>query len=250
MMINLIQAECYQLKIRRSPKVWLLMSILMSVAMVLLPYFFGSTPDSQFMIPSSLIIETYTSFATSMAPYLLLGLTITTFNNDNKHRTIVNSASVGYSRLHIYFSKLLVALIFALIFLFVSFVAFSITLQLFFPTQWQQLIEMIILNNFIPYLPIWLAYLSLYIAVLFVSDNAMPMIVLMTTLVMMPMILSLSALAVPFIRTIKPYILTELRPTGGVALLGFENAGNLLALLYLIGFTLIGTFLFKRKEIK
>ena len=133
-MINLIKAEFYQLTIRRSPKIWLLMSILLSVAMVLLPYFLGENFDSQ-IIPSYLVVSTYAEFATAMAPYLLLGLTITTFNNDNKHRTIVNTASVGYSRLTIYFSKSFVALAFALVFLLVSFLAFSITLQIFFPTN-------------------------------------------------------------------------------------------------------------------
>lgn len=249
-MINLINAELYQLKIRRSPKVWLLMSILMSVAMVILPYFLGTSFDSQMMIPSFLIVSTYADFATAMAPYLLLGLTITAFNNDNKHRTMVNSASIGYSRLNIYFSKLIVALIFALIFLAISFLSFAITLQIFFPTDFQLLIETIILDNFIAYLPIWLAYLSLYIAVLFVSDGAMPMIVLMTSLVMMPMILSLGSLATTIIRNIKPYVLTELRPTSEVSLFGLENAGNALAIIYLISFTLIGVILFKRKEIK
>lgn len=249
-MINLINAELYQLKIRRSPKVWLLMSILMSVAMVILPYFLGTSFDSQMMIPSFLIVSTYADFATAMAPYLLLGLTITAFNNDNKHRTMVNSASIGYSRLNIYFSKLIVALIFALIFLAISFLSFAITLQIFFPTDFQLLIETIILDNFIAYLPIWLAYLSLYIAVLFVSDGAMPMIVLMTSLVMMPMILSLGSLATTIIRNIKPYVLTELKPTSGVSLFGLENAGNALAIIYLISFTLIGVILFKRKEIK
>lgn len=249
-MINLINAELYQLKIRRSPKVWLLMSILMSVAMVILPYFLGTSFDSQMMIPSFLIVSTYADFATAMAPYLLLGLTITAFNNDNKHRTMVNSASIGYSRLNIYFSKLIVALIFALIFLAISFLSFAITLQIFFPTDFQLLIETIILDNFIAYLPIWLAYLSLYIAVLFVSDGAMPMIVLMTSLVMMPMILSLGSLATTIIRNIKPYVLTELNPTSEVSLFGLENAGNALAIIYLISFTLIGVILFKRKEIK
>lgn len=249
-MINLINAELYQLKIRRSPKVWLLMSILMSVAMVILPYFLGTSFDSQMMIPSFLIVSTYADFATAMAPYLLLGLTITAFNNDNKHRTMVNSASIGYSRLNIYFSKLIVALIFALIFLAISFLSFAITLQIFFPTDFQLLIETIILDNFIAYLPIWLAYLSLYIAVLFVSDGAMPMIVLMTSLVMMPMILSLGSLATTIIRNIKPYVLTELKPTSEVSLFGLENAGNALAIIYLISFTLIGVILFKRKEIK
>lgn len=249
-MINLINAELYQLKIRRSPKVWLLMSILMSVAMVILPYFLGTSFDSQMMIPSFLIVSTYADFATAMAPYLLLGLTITAFNNDNKHRTMVNSASIGYSRLNIYFSKLIVALIFALIFLAISFLSFAITLQIFFPTDFQLLVETLILDNFIAYLPIWLAYLSLYIAVLFVSDGAMPMIVLMTSLVMMPMILSLGSLATTIIRNIKPYVLTELRPTSEVSLFGLENAGNALAIIYLISFTLIGVILFKRKEIK
>lgn len=249
-MINLINAELYQLKIRRSPKVWLLMSILMSVAMVILPYFLGTSFDSQMMIPSFLIVSTYADFATAMAPYLLLGLTITAFNNDNKHRTMVNSASIGYSRLNIYFSKLIVALLFALIFLAISFLSFAITLQIFFPTDFQLLVETLILDNFIAYLPIWLAYLSLYIAVLFVSDGAMPMIVLMTSLVMMPMILSLGSLATTIIRNIKPYVLTELRPTSEVSLFGLENAGNALAIIYLISFTLIGVILFKRKEIK
>lgn len=249
-MINLINAELYQLKIRRSPKVWLLMSILMSVAMVILPYFLGTSFDSQMMIPSFLIVSTYADFATAMAPYLLLGLTITAFNTDNKHRTMVNSASIGYSRLNIYFSKLIVALIFALIFLAISFLSFAITLQIFFPTDFQLLVETLILDNFIAYLPIWLAYLSLYIAVLFVSDGAMPMIVLMTSLVMMPMILSLGSLATTIIRNIKPYVLTELRPTSEVSLFGLENAGNALAIIYLISFTLIGVILFKRKEIK
>lgn len=249
-MINLINAELYQLKIRRSPKVWLLMSILMSVAMVILPYFLGTSFDSQMMIPSFLIVSTYADFATAMAPYLLLGLTITAFNNDNKHRTMVNSASIGYSRLNIYFSKLIVALIFALIFLAISFLSFAITLQIFFPTDFQLLVETLILDNFIAYLPIWLAYLSLYIAVLFVSDGAMPMIVLMTSLVMMPMILSLGSLATTIIRNIKPYVLTELKPTSEVSLFGLENAGNALAIIYLISFTLIGVILFKRKEIK
>ena len=87
-MINLIKAEFYQLTIRRSPKIWLLMSILLSVAMVLLPYFLGENFDSQ-IIPSYLVVSTYAEFATAMAPYLLLGLTITTFNNDNKHNNYI-----------------------------------------------------------------------------------------------------------------------------------------------------------------
>lgn len=249
-MINLIKAEFYQLKIRRSSKVWLLMAILMSVAMVLLPYFLGANFDSQMMIPSFIIVSTYADFATAMAPYLLLGLTITAFNNDNKHRTIVNSASVGYSRPSLYFSKSMVALVFALVFLLISFLSFAITLQIFYPTDFQLLFDMIVMDNFLAYLPIWLAYLSLYIAVLFVSDGAMPMIVLMTSLVMMPMILSLGSLATTIIRNIRPYVLTELRPTSNVSLFGVENAGNLLAILYILSFTFIGMTLFKRKEIK
>lgn len=248
-MINLIKAEFYQLTIRRSPKIWLLMSILLSVAMVLLPYFLGENFDSQ-IIPSYLVVSTYAEFATAMAPYLLLGLTITTFNNDNKHRTIVNTASVGYSRLTIYFSKAFVALAFALVFLLVSFLAFSITLQIFFPTNFSVVVETIIIDSFIPHLPIWLAYLSLYIAVLFVSDGAMPMIVLMTTLVMMPMLLGLGSLTTTIIRNIRPYVLTELSPASSVSLFGIENAANIIALIYLLIFTLVGTSLFKRKEIK
>ena len=45
-MINLIKAELYQLKVRRSPKIWLLMSIIMSAAVVMLPYFLGSDIQS------------------------------------------------------------------------------------------------------------------------------------------------------------------------------------------------------------
>ena len=122
-MINLIKAELYQLKVRRSPKIWLLMSIIMSAAVVMLPYFLGSDMQSNLRIPDFIIIGTYADIATAMAPYLLLGLTITAFNNDNKHRTMVNSASIGYSRLNIYFSKMIVALIFAVAFLLVSFVS-------------------------------------------------------------------------------------------------------------------------------
>lgn len=249
-MINLIKAELYQLRIRRSPKIWLLMSILMSVAVVSLPYFLEANFDSQISVPSLMIVSTYAELTTAMAPYLLLGLTITAFNNDNKHRTIVNSASIGYSRTTIYFSKFIVALVLAITFLIVSFLTFSLMMQIFFPTEFHILFEMIVTSNFVPFLPIWLAHLSLYLAVLFVSDSAMPMIILMISLVMMPMILSLGSLTTTIIRNIRPYVLTELNPASTVSLFGIENASNLLALLYIVGFTILGITLFRKKEIK
>lgn len=249
-MINLIKAELYQLKVRRSPKIWLLMSIIMSAAVVMLPYFLGSDIQSNLRIPDFIIIGTYADIATAMAPYLLLGLTITAFNNDNKHRTMVNSASIGYSRLTIYFSKMIVALIFAVAFLLVSFVSFVITIQIFYSTDLQSLHDVVITNAFLSYLPIWIAYLSLYVAVLFVSDGAMPMIVLMISLVMMPLFLNLGSLATTVIRNIRPYFLTELTPSSTVSLFGIENASTILAVLYILVFTVVGTTLFKRKEIK
>lgn len=249
-MINLIKAELYQLKVRRSPKIWLLMSIIMSAAVVMLPYFLGSDMQSNLRIPDFIIIGTYADIATAMAPYLLLGLTITAFNNDNKHRTMVNSASIGYSRLTIYFSKMIVALIFAVAFLLVSFLSFVITIQIFYSTDLQSLYDVVITNAFLSYLPIWIAYLSLYVAVLFVSDGAMPMIVLMISLVMMPLFLNLGSLATTVIRNIRPYFLTELTPSSTVSLFGIENASTILAVLYILVFTVVGTTLFKRKEIK
>ena len=249
-MINLIKAELYQLKVRRSPKIWLLMSIIMSAAVVMLPYFLGSDIQSNLRIPDFIIIGTYADIATAMAPYLLLGLTITAFNNDNKHRTMVNSASIGYSRLTIYFSKMIVALIFAVAFLLVSFLSFVITIQIFYSTDLQSLYDVVITNAFLSYLPIWIAYLSLYVAVLFVSDGAMPMIVLMISLVMMPLFLNLGSLATTVIRNIRPYFLTELTPSSTVSLFGIENASTILAVLYILVFTVVGTTLFKRKEIK
>lgn len=249
-MLNLIKAEFYQLKVRLSPKIWLLMSIFISMAIVIVPYLFENNFSGTGGIPSYFLAQAYAEFATSMAVYFLLGLTLTTFNNDIKHRTIVNSASIGYSRTKIYFSKFISSLTFALIFLALSFLTFALVIQFFYPTDFSSLVEMIVVDKFLAYLPIWLAYLALYIAILFVSDGTMPITVLMIILIMSPLFLNLASYASEWIKAIRPYVLTELNPDVALSVFGIENASYIVAFIYFIVFTFVGLTLFKRKEIK
>lgn len=245
-MINLLKAELYQLIYRRSTKVWLLVAILLSATMVILPYLLESYMVFD-GIPSLFLLLTYAEAATSMSFYLLLGLAVTAFNNANKNRILVNSVSYGISRSSIYLVKYLSTLTLAFLFLLFSIITFGVTMQILYSVEWQAILDMVS-NDFIPYLPIWLAYIALYVSLLFISDNAMPLITLMIILVMSPLLVQLLSFF-DFFTNIRPYLLTEVRPDRAIVL--FEtNVSDYVALLYAFLFIGLGLLLWNRKEIK
>ena len=245
-MLHLLKAELYQLFHRRSTTIWLLVAVLLSAAMLILPYSMESIFQFD-AIPTSMLVMTYAQTATAMSFYFLLGLAVTAFNNANKNRILVNSVSYGTSRSTIYLVKYLMTLFLALLFLTVSVLTFGIVMQMLYSGNWQAIAQMVT-EQMLPYLPIWLAYTALYISILFISDNAMPLITLMIVLVMAPIAVQLLNFF-DFFQPIRPYLLTELHPDQTIELFNLD-VSNYVALAYAVVFIAIGLFAWHRKEIK
>lgn len=245
-MIHLLKAELYQLIYRRSTKGWLLTAILLSATMVIFPYLLENYMVFD-GIPSMFLLITYAEAATSMSFYFLLGLAVTAFNNANKNRILVNSVSYGIPRSRIYVVKYLSTLTLAFLFLVVSILTFGVAMQFLYAVEWQAIFDMVS-TEFIPYLPIWLAYIALYVSLLFISDNAMPLITLMIVLVMSPLFVQLLSFF-DFFQNIRPYLLTEVRPDRAIILFD-TNVSDYVALLYALLFVGLGLLLWNRKEIK
>lgn len=245
-MLHSLKAELYQLSHRRSTIVWLVVAVLLSAVMLIMPYFLASI--FQFgVIPTSMLIATYAQTATGMSFYFLLGLAVTAFNNANKNRILVNSVSYGTSRSTIYLVKYLMTLLLGLLFLTVSILTFALVMQLLYANNWQAIAEMVS-ETILPYLPIWLAYTALYTSILFISDNAMPLITLMIVLVLAPVATQLLSLF-DFFQPIRPYLLTELHPDQAIELFNM-NVSNYVAVTYAAVFIGLGLLAWHRKEIK
>lgn len=245
-MLHLLKAELYQLFHRRSTKIWLLVAILLSAIMLILPYFMESIFQFD-ALPANILVMTYGQTATAMSFYFLLGLAVTAFNNANKNRILVNSVSYGTSRSKIYLVKYLMTLFLAFLFLIVSILTFGVVIQMLYSNNWHTIGEMVS-EQILPYLPIWLAYIALYTSVLFISDNAMPLITLMIVLVMAPVAVQLLNFF-DFFQPIRPYLLTELSPDKAIEWFNLD-VSNYIALAYAALFIGMGLLAWYRKEIK
>lgn len=253
-MTNLIQAELYQLRLRKGPKIWLLAGMIFSLFVVFVYYTqfwysFGSRPELQSIAVDPLISFVYIPLVQSTAVFLLIGLSNTAFHDEVKKRTFINTVSAGHSRTQVYLSKLFSGLIMALAFLLVSFLTFTIASMIIFSGDLSLYLDLLFKDVLINNLPIWLMYLSLFVLIYTISSSNIMMNILIIILIALPLILELLAFRFDFVADIKPYIFTQLSANNPV-MLDDLNATPWIALAYFLAFTLIGLVIFNRKEIK
>lgn len=246
-MVNLLKSEIYQLTHRKAPYIWLIVGLLFSSLAIIIPVIGMSLTNTYSHSPAELIVAVYSELVISSSTIILFGLVGTSFNNELKNRTLINTVSYGLSRRSIFMAKVFSAVLMTLAFLVVSFITFTLTFQLLFPGNLNVVLNA--LSSFGNYSLIWLAYLCLFVFVQFISETPMPSyITLALLLIVFPIISQLGGLF-KVINTIKPYVLMWLSPSTDRLLLGLNEA-HVVTFIYIIGFLIIGIRYFNRKEIK
>ncbi|MDO4431895.1 MAG: ABC transporter permease subunit [Aerococcaceae bacterium] len=241
-MLNLLKSELYQISHRKTTRIWLAIAAFFSAGIVVIPKLlhFRNTP-------AELYLTGYTGILLGGFVLLILGLVTASFNNELKNRTLINSVSHGYSRSTIYAVKFISALAFSAFALLLSVTFFTAALQLLEPTKWDHI--WYFYKTIASLLPIWVAYISLYVLISFFSETNTPMYILLSLLlVVFPIVFQLGS-NVEIIAAIKPYFLTELSFTDPYTLFGLDGK-FVMSLFYIALFYGLGVLYFKRKEIK
>ncbi|MDO4775372.1 MAG: ABC transporter permease subunit [Aerococcaceae bacterium] len=247
-MINLVKAECYQLTQRKSARAWFVAAVVLGLFSAILPDIvahFSDLPKFSTQVKTVLFAESIINTAV----FLLLSIVGTAFNHELKNRTLVNSISYGFSRKQIYLSKLIGAVIMTAVFVILAILTFGIVVPLI--SGGSSLAVWADLAPIFKYVPIWLAYLGLYVWIAFLSESNTPTYIMLALIVFVfPVAFQLGqSYDISWIQAIEPYFLTQLNPDRTINLFGI-NAAPFIALAYLIGFTLFGIHLFNKKEIK
>ena len=253
-MINLIRAEFYQLTLRKAPKIWLLAAFIFSLLVVFVYYSqfwysLGNRPELQSLAVRPLISFIYIPLVRSTAIFFIIGLSNTAFHDEIKNRTFINTLSAGHTRTLTYLSKLFSALLMASAFIFVSFIAFTLSGKILLSGDLSIYIELLFKGVLLDNFPIWLMYLALFLLIYSISSSNIMMNILIIILISFPLVLELLAFSFDFVATIKPYIFTQLNANDPL-MIGELNATPWIAIAYFLFFTSIGLILFNRKEIK
>ncbi|XJS10382.1 ABC transporter permease [Aerococcaceae bacterium WGS1372] len=253
-MIHLIKAELYQLAIRRTPKLWLIVGFLIG-AMVPLIYYLGTwvekgTRPVLAQLPAEPV--TYLAFIpimTGTALFLMIGLGNTAYHDETQNRTLINSVSAGHSRTSIYLVKFLSSFLLAILFLLVTILGFSIAGSIIFNGDISLYFDIIIKDTLPDYLPIWVMNLALFQLVYFFSTSNALMNITIITIIASPLIWQLLSLKFDLIQKIEPFIFTQLNPSRPI-MINQLNFTPWLALIYFLIFMELGIIIFSRREIK
>lgn len=250
-MVSLLKSEFYQLTHRRAPLIWLASAVILPLLLVLL-FAVGDTPDPS-VLPEesrqSMIIYAFNTLVLSIAPYLLIGITITSFNNELKNRLVINSIGYGKKRSQLYFAKFISSFLFALCFVIISCTLFIIIASTMIKLPISMLAHSIVIDMILPSIPIWIAFLALYIMLLFWSESVVPLWISLFVFLFLTPLLMFASRVIPWLSDALPYWLPNLSPLSPVSW-GSLNATPIIATCYTILFTAIGLYHFKHKEIK
>lgn len=265
-MFNLIKAEIYQLKTRRTPKIMLLISIISGFLIATFPQiinFLAGNPIENgnlsitaenpgnvlaiYTIESHIMIASEIIFTTSLL--ILFILTFLAFNKDLSNRTIMNPVAVGYPRWKIFFSKYVATFLYSLtfyIFLFTSFILFNLlinggNLKLYF--------DILFIDQLLPALPYWAMWQAVHMNLLFISDTGNIFIIYYIIEMIVRTGFRFIGDQISCVERLQPYLFFNFLNAEPLEVNGV-NIKVLLAILYLGGFILLGVFIFNRKEIK
>lgn len=253
-MMNLIKAEWYQLRTRRAPKVWLFVGLILGMLIPLIYYLGtwveeGVRPVLQVLPAEPLIYFAFIPVMTGTAIFLLIGLGNTAYHDETRNRTLINTVSTGHSRVKIYVSKFLSGFLLALTFLMIAVIGFAISGSIIFNGDISIYFDIIVMDTLIEYLPIWMMNLALFQIIYFFSTTNALMNLTILGIIAVPLLLQLLSLRFNFIKTIEPFVFTQLNPNNPI-LINNINWTPWIALVYFAIFMGIGIFFFKRREIK
>jgi ABC-type transport system involved in multi-copper enzyme maturation permease subunit len=265
-MLNLIKAEIYQLRTRTSSKIWLLIALLGGLLMALFPHFiillmnnpvegenFSLTAQSP---ESGLVGYTITShigigmeIVHGMAVFALFLMAYIAFNQELKNRTIINPLIVGRPRYQVYLVKYLGAILMSVAFYFVFVISFTMFNLLINGGNIGQYIDLIVIERFIPSIPVWLMWLAFYMILLFISASEYTFLIYIIAEVIVNQFVGFIGNHIEFVQRIEPYLCYNIvdhteKIVNGVNIVPY------LSLLYIVLFLMIGIYFFKRKEIK
>lgn len=253
-MMRLFKAELYQLSIRRSVKIWLIVGFLLGTAIPLIYYLGnwidqGVRPEINQLPAEPLIYFAFIPVMTGTATFLLIGLGNTAYHDETRNRTLINSVSAGHSRINIYIVKFLSGLLLATCFLFITILGFAIAGSIVFNGDIGIYFDIIVKETLPDYLPIWIMNLSLFQIIYFFSTSNALMNIAILSFIAIPLILQLLTFQFEFIKDIEPYVFTQLNPNDPI-MINQINFTPWIAILYFLIFMGIGIFMFRRREIK
>lgn len=253
-MMKLFNAELYQLTVRRAPKIWLIVGFILGTAIPLIYYLGtwveeGSRPALAQLPAEPLIYFAFIPVMTGTAIFLLIGLGNTAYHDETRNRTLINSVSAGHSRLSIYIVKFISSFLLALTFLLVTILGFAIAGSIIFNGDMSIYFDIIVMETLPNYLPIWIMNLALFQIIYFFSTSNALMNITILGIIAAPLILQLLTFQFDFVKTIEPYVFTQLSPSDPI-MFGQFNFTPWLAFIYFLVFMLLGIFMFKRREIK
>ncbi|UUX33027.1 ABC transporter permease subunit [Fundicoccus culcitae] len=249
-MFRLIRSEFYQLLKSRSFYIFSLAAILLTLLTVLGIYY-GNTYEEgteiliRMFVTPDLILEIYGGILTFVGPYICFIVAIIAFSDEIKLRTFINSISFGIPRYKIYLSKFLMSLFLGIIGISLSYLTLVISYQVLIGGPSQPFIDFI-LDFIVMHIPLWAAYLSLFILFRFMfSSGAIDMLIIMLWS-FLPLILS--TINRPWVQSIRPYLINELALPSQTSWLGIDQT-IYISFAYVIVLLALGIFLFNRKEI-
>ena len=259
MLLALIKADFYQMRSRKSPWVTLTLIVLLTACATWIAIdFTKQTEPTLFQNIANFILFNLPQFVfdplTIVAIFLAQQLS---FNNDNKNRTLINTASYGFSRNLIFIGKVLTTFLTTLVFFGAILLTLFIMLSFLTPHFAIQDMGSLVTGYVLPALPIWLAYSTLFSILPLLTKSYGLQFLVFILVTNIESILTVGQLllgdqAKSFAWLLEAdWILTRLTPLKPLHYFQLNfNWTWIVALLYVAIFALIGMTLFKRSEIK
>lgn len=279
-MLNYIKAECFKTFKRVYMRNTLLIFVLLAVAVnVLFFVAFRSNPaDSQELIRTSLSIIVPMLL---IMVYMMLIMIDIVFSEEYKYKTFKNTLSFGFTRTQVYFGKLAVSIIVAVVVFFITLAVYLVSLFLLLGFPEDMSLIGVVFNRIAAAIPLYIGALCLCNACAFIIPNStafsfvymgfliVPYLLFYTLTLMNPAFMPLfsTALVTPFYTAIMGLDI-HIANMGDMMAVGFRvdntdyllNAALLpgtsvaycliLGLAYAVIATLIGLAVYRRREIR
>lgn len=255
-MLNYIKSECYKTWKRLYTRIFLLVLVLFAFAMSAGIFIIHFVTQSDVPIFQLIMASGFAFIQTPI--YFAIIFSDIVFSEEYKYRTLKNTLSFGITRTQIYFGKLIVSILLAVLTGLILFIVFIGSALIFsgIPDDWSPLFMLV--NHFATALPIYFGALCLsHAAACLIPNNTAFSFTYIGIILIPPLFLfSLSAFfTAPFIAELNNWTLST--PLFDVlsnldSWIGLRDFVHYFAVgaLHVILSTVIGLFVFRKREIK
>lgn len=170
-MLNYIKAECFKTFKRIYMRNTLLIFVLLAIAVNILFFvaFRSNSTDSQVLIRTSLSVIVPMLL---IMVYMMLIMVDIVFSEEYKYKTFKNTLSFGFTRTQVYFGKLAVSIIVAVVVFFITLAVYLVSLFLLLGFPEDMSLIGVVFNRIAAAIPLYIGALCLCNACAFIIPNS------------------------------------------------------------------------------